>query len=430
MRQYLITLLAFAALLLSGCSTIMRPPPAAAFMDSYGKDNAIRSASVSTYFGNLDNGVHEHDGDESHLSRAEWWGDVTYSNYVSGGYFTLGWGFQSITPFFQTGFVSKYFGLTGWSNFALIYPNNINNLDFMSHYSGGAMAIQQLPLNDRWTIGLTEHISRNGRETYNIDDECCSISIPEVLPEFYLEYGAGMYVSSKINDVAKISLEFRYGRDYKNERNRFALTISSWFGAKPIGVGGNDQMKWQAKRDSLKFANANFVSREEAQNTNMHTINKRWFKVSDTTSVTATIYRPRENLTTVISNSVCYDESTNLVQLLQPEDSTIVEIPLDSIERCEEAEMSIKWPYALMEGALTGTLAGLFTWNSTVGLITGGLTAAGVWGLLKSIGEPTPQITHTMCTEALSKNAQKEWFMQYPCSEPATTMVPEPEVQE
>ena len=47
-------LLAAAMLVLSGCSSVMRPPSATAFMSSYEKDDAVVNMSLALYGGNLD----------------------------------------------------------------------------------------------------------------------------------------------------------------------------------------------------------------------------------------------------------------------------------------------------------------------------------------------------------------------------------------
>ena len=104
-------LLLLVAVCLAGCSSVMRPPPAAAYMDSYAKDGAIGSLGLSYYAGDLENGKHENKS-YSHYSYAEWWGDVNLAGYISGGYFTFGMGYQTFSPFMQMGFVSPYFGLT------------------------------------------------------------------------------------------------------------------------------------------------------------------------------------------------------------------------------------------------------------------------------------------------------------------------------
>ena len=80
-RVILVMLVTMAAIL-GGCSSIMRPPPAAAYMASYKQDKAVRNISYSQYFGNLDNGYHE-STELGHWSHAEWWGDLTLLSYIS-----------------------------------------------------------------------------------------------------------------------------------------------------------------------------------------------------------------------------------------------------------------------------------------------------------------------------------------------------------
>ena len=114
----LITLVFF----LTSCSSIMRPPPAAAFIDNYGKNDAVNSISFSYYAGQLDNGHHETTSYD-HKSHAEWWGDLTLEHVFNGKYFSFGLGLQSLTPFLQAGFVSPYVGLTAWSNVFVLATN-------------------------------------------------------------------------------------------------------------------------------------------------------------------------------------------------------------------------------------------------------------------------------------------------------------------
>ena len=68
---YLLVLL--VAVMLAGCSSIMRPPSAAAFMSSYEKDAAVVNMSLALYGGDLDNNDkhynHHKDMSESH---SEW----------------------------------------------------------------------------------------------------------------------------------------------------------------------------------------------------------------------------------------------------------------------------------------------------------------------------------------------------------------------
>lgn len=228
-----------------GCSSITRPPPAAAFMDSYGKKGVTIDMSFSYYAGQLDNGRHEKSCDDDYdyscydytfNNYEEWWGDLQATGYWNIGYFTLGGGNQTFTPFAQLGFVSPYVGFTTWSNFYI--P--------AFQYSGGAELIEQIPLDSNWKIGFTEHISRNGREAYygdviNCEGVCFGNGLPYPGPKFYTEIGGGFYLSRKIGTSAKIALEARYGRDLDENRNRIAITVDFWglIGTSPVGKSDN-----------------------------------------------------------------------------------------------------------------------------------------------------------------------------------------------
>jgi hypothetical protein len=82
-------------------------------------------------------------------------------------------------------------------------------------------------------IGLTQHISRNGREAYASEDGALFVS--SSAPVFYDEIGAGAYVAWIAGKRFGMGLEFRYGRDltYKiveKERewpiDRFTLALN------------------------------------------------------------------------------------------------------------------------------------------------------------------------------------------------------------
>lgn len=425
MRSFLLAFLAFVAIVLSGCSSVMRPPPAAPYMDSYGKNNIIRNASISFYSGDLDNGVHDtYEG--HHESHAEWWGDATVSSYVSGGYFTLGWGIQSLTPFFQTGFVSPIFGLTSWSNWNILVRNPLNDPDnkgtIFDNFAGGAMAIEQAPIFKNWTIGLTEHIARNGREYFYVSDEDCLVcaDYPKPRPKFYTEMGVGVYVSYKYKDVANISLEFRYGRDITEKDNRIAFTLNVWGYTKPTGIGGNDHLKYIAHRDSMRFASTHFTSKDVIDSSNMHDIGNRWFKILDTNKVTSKIFMTKDSLSAIYSNNICYDVNSESVRLMQVDDSSYVDIPLEVIDYCDTVEMKNPWAYPILSGAIMGTLVGLMTWNGTVGLIAGTSTTAAFWGAMSANNLENPWVKKNLCAVAHTKEELVEWFSQYRCSDSPT----------
>jgi hypothetical protein len=227
-RFSLIVLL--VALVLVGCSSIMRPPSAAAIMNSYEKDVAVVNASLALYGGDLDNDGKNDDYDIDKVNNhSEWVLDFAGNVFLNKSFFSIGLGLQSVTPFVQLGFVSPYFGLSAWSS--IYSPLNFGNHysdNFWKDVSFGAMLIQQIPIGNKVNIGLTEHFSRNGVERYlsEVKEGFMAFSFPEPHPLFYYEVGGGAFASYRLEGVT-IALEFRYGRDLDNKKNRFAITLSA-----------------------------------------------------------------------------------------------------------------------------------------------------------------------------------------------------------
>lgn len=221
----IVLLVAFA---LAGCSSIMRPPSATAFMNSYEKDVAVVNASLALYGGDLDNDGKNDDYDIDKVNNhSEWVLDFAGNFFWNKSFFSIGLGLQSVTPFVQLGFVSPYFGLSAWSsiysplNFGIHFSDN-----FWKDVSFGAMFIQQIPIGAKANIGLTEHFSRNGVERYLSESHegFMTFSFPEPHPLFYYEVGGGIFASYRLEGVT-LALEFRYGRDLDNKQNRFAVTL-------------------------------------------------------------------------------------------------------------------------------------------------------------------------------------------------------------
>ena len=217
-----------AALVLSGCSSIMRPPSATAFMSSYEKDTAVVNLNLALYSGDLDNNEKLYDHDKNRNdSHSEWVLDFSEIVFWNKGFFSIGLCAQSVTPFVQLGFVSPYFGLSVWRsiysplNFGINFSDN-----FWKDVSFGAMFIQQIPIGAKANIGLTEHFSRNGVERYLSESHegFMTFSFPEPHPLFYYEVGGGAFASYRLEGVT-LALEFRYGRDLDNKQNRFAVTL-------------------------------------------------------------------------------------------------------------------------------------------------------------------------------------------------------------
>ena len=206
----------------------MRPPSATAFMSSYEKDYAVVNMSLSLYGGDLDNDEEHYDHDiDMEDSHSEWVLDLTENIFWNKGFFSIGLGGQTVTPFVQLGFVSPYVGLSAWSS--IYSPFNSGNYysdNFWKDVSYGAMLIQQIPIGNELKIGLTEHFSRNGVERYlsEVKEGFMAFSFPEPHPLFYYEMGGGFFVSYHL-EKATIALEFRYGRDLDNKQNRFAVTL-------------------------------------------------------------------------------------------------------------------------------------------------------------------------------------------------------------
>ena len=247
-----IVLIVAATLVLSGCSSVMRPPSATAFMSSYEKDYAVVNMSLALYGGDLDNDSVYYDNHTDQFDdHSEWVFDLTETIFWNKGFFSIGLGGQTVTPFVQLGFVSPYVGLSAWSS--IYSPVNIGNYlsdNFWKDVSYGAMLMQQIPIGNELKIGLTEHFSRNGVERSLSDnvEGFMAFSFPEPHPLFYYEVGGGFFVSYHL-EKATIALEFRYGRDLDNKQNRFAVTLGVF------GVKGkkSPQEKMQEKEQQIKL---------------------------------------------------------------------------------------------------------------------------------------------------------------------------------
>lgn len=220
-----------------GCSVITRPPSAAAFMNSY-REGSLTDVTFAMYVGNL---VQNDSKRTDYLPKKydkveskEWVADLSLVHYINISHFTVGIGLQSLTPIWQPGFVSKNFGVMAWSN---LFPLS-DRIDDGSGESvdvgltGGISAIEQLVVSDKVRIGMTEHISKNGRESYWNEDECYGAFGPrrcigDAKSVLYTEIGMGFYFAYRM-----ISFEFRYGRDITEKRNRFTFSFDYMFFSK------------------------------------------------------------------------------------------------------------------------------------------------------------------------------------------------------
>ncbi|SIO31352.1 hypothetical protein SAMN05720758_2205 [Fibrobacter sp. UWB11] len=266
MNRLACLLVLIVSAMLAGCSSIMRPPSAAAFMSSCEKDAAVVNMSLALYGGDLDNNDEHYnyhkDMSESH---SEWVLDLSEIVFWNKEFFSIGLGAQSVTPFAQLGFVSPYFGLSAWSSiYSTFNMGNYVKDDFWKDVSFGTMMIQQIPVGAKAKIGLTEHFSRNGVERYLSESKegFMALSFPEPHPLFYYEVGGGFFASYQLEGVM-LALEFRYGRDLDNKRNRFAVTLSA------VGMKGkksaNEKMQEEERLKNLEKEKEEAEERRKAR---------------------------------------------------------------------------------------------------------------------------------------------------------------------
>ena len=243
---YLLVLL--VAVMLAGCGvSSIHPLSAATFMEK-SEGTFLKSVSGSLYLGDLaygDLGVDFVPNKEIKKEVNDDWAyverevpvDIMLEIQRSIGYFKFGGGLDFLTPYLQIGFVSDYVGVMGWSNLWLWQLEKVEHKYFQ--WGGGLSLIEQLPMGDSFRIGLTQHLSRNGRHACAFD---AGIACSHDTPIFYDEIGGGGYISFVPRETLRFGLEFRYGRDLTYRRkdysnypekyekfsnmDRFVLTIS------------------------------------------------------------------------------------------------------------------------------------------------------------------------------------------------------------
>ena len=234
----------FLSGVLSGCSlSIIHPPSAAAFMEQ--GDGDLQKNVTASYMWR--NGPYKDKvfqpynkmkssllpNEDYYYEDWEWNFQASFDIQKRFENFKIGGGLDWLTPFLQLGYVSDYFGVMGWSNICSWQIGKYEHA--YVQWGGGITIIEQLPFCFRkLRIGLTQHISRNGRESY-MRDGSDMFSYGSSAPIFYDEIGAGAYVAGIVGKRLGMGLEFRYGRDltYKivekeHERaiHRFTLALN------------------------------------------------------------------------------------------------------------------------------------------------------------------------------------------------------------
>ena len=234
MNRLACLLVLIVTVMLAGCSVaIIHPPSAATFMEK-SDGNFVANASVSAFFGDLvddelyvnyvADGVKEVERsddwhDEWYYKNKEWPIGANFSIQKNKGYFKYGFGFDFLTPYVQAGFASDYFGVMGWSNLWVWQLEKVEHAYLQ--WGGGVSIIEQLPMGDNFRFGLTQHLSRNGREAMVVEESSSMLNVGPSAPIFYDEIGCGAYISFIPYYVTRVSLEFRYGRDLTYKRKDY-----------------------------------------------------------------------------------------------------------------------------------------------------------------------------------------------------------------
>ena len=193
---------------LTGCSN--HPPSAAQFMN-VNKNGGSLVLGGSAFVGDVHRETYRF---ESDYFDAEDYGALDISLLMRFDHFIIGASLENISICGIAGFRSQYVGLQGWGLFA----TNTVDRDAVP-FSGGLMLIEEYSVNDDFRVGLSEHISRNA---YNVDENLGGIGFYST--GFYDEFGVGTYLTYK-----GFSLEFRYGREIDEPRNRFYFMINYAF---------------------------------------------------------------------------------------------------------------------------------------------------------------------------------------------------------
>ena len=208
MNRLVCLLVLLVAMMLAGCSN--HPPSAAQFMN-VNKNGGSLVLGGSAFVGDVHRGTYRF---ESDYFDAEDYGALDISLLMRFDHFIIGASLENISICGIAGFRSQYVGLQGWGLFA----TNTVDRDAVP-FSGGLMLIEEYSVNDDFRVGLSEHISRN---TYNVDENLGGIGFYST--GFYDEFGVGTYLTYK-----GFSLEFRYGREIDEPRNRFYFMINYAF---------------------------------------------------------------------------------------------------------------------------------------------------------------------------------------------------------
>ena len=216
-RNLVLGVFLMVALVLVGCSS--HPPSAAQFMIvelNEKKFGVGVIAGGSARVGDIYKGDSRIDVD---YTDDESRGNLDLSLLFRFDNSVFGFAFENASLKAIWGGRSRYVGVQGWFGMGMgVKSGDENGMPF----SGGLMLIEEYPILGNLKVGISEHISRNA---YLVDENCGGLGIPSTYG--YGEFGIGTYLTFE-----GFSIEFRYGREIGEPRNRVYFMLNYAFRTK------------------------------------------------------------------------------------------------------------------------------------------------------------------------------------------------------
>ena len=210
-RDFMLGMFLLMALVMTGCSS--HPPSAAQFMNvkiNEKKFGVGVIAGGSARVGDIYKGDSRIDVD---YTDDESRGNLDLSLLFRFDNSVFGFAFENASLKAIWGGQSRYVGVQGWAGIGSAEKGHDKNA---MPFSGGLMLIEEFPIYDNLRVGASEHISRNA---YTVDENCGGLGIPSTYG--YGEFGIGTYLTFE-----GFSIEFRYGREIGEPRNRFYFMLN------------------------------------------------------------------------------------------------------------------------------------------------------------------------------------------------------------
>lgn len=210
LRNKCLFFLLLILLVWTGCS--YHPPSAAQFMNSENRSGLVVGGSF--FSGDRYIGDYRFEDD---YNASEDGGSFDLSLYFSLSHFVWGISTETFSFAMNSGFVSRYVGLQLWGGGGI---GSVPEEESNSWY-GGVMLIEEYPVSEDFRVGVSEHISRNA---YKVDENLGGFGVGGYSTAYYSEFGLGTYLAYK-----DFSMEFRYGRQMDEPRNRFYFMVNYAF---------------------------------------------------------------------------------------------------------------------------------------------------------------------------------------------------------